>query len=208
MSYEKARAVGVPHDRMVFLHAGTDGADPLQVTRRERFDTSTAMRSRAVAPSTWPGIGPADLRHVDLYSCFPSAVEIAARELGLAETRDLTVTGGLTFAGGPWNNYVTHAVATMVERLRSRTRVRAVHRQRRVPHQTRLRGLLIRAARPTGSGTWRPRRRSTGSRRCEPAGDVDGTMTLEAYTVMHDRDSNPETGIAVMRTADGRRAWA
>ena len=31
--------------------------------------------------------------------------------------RPLTVTGGLTFAGGPWNNYVTHSIATMAELL-------------------------------------------------------------------------------------------
>ena len=30
----------------------------------------------------------------------------------------LTVTGGLTFAGGPWNNYVMHSIATMAELLR------------------------------------------------------------------------------------------
>ena len=42
----------------------------------------------------------------------------------------------------------------------------------------------------------------------QPAGDIAGPMTIEAYTVMHDRDSTPETGIAVMRTSDGRRAWA
>ena len=36
----------------------------------------------------------------------------------MAEERDLTVTGGMTFAGGPWNNYVTHGVATMVGVLR------------------------------------------------------------------------------------------
>ncbi len=28
------------------------------------------------------------------------------------------MTGGLTFAGGPWNNYVGHAIATMTGRLR------------------------------------------------------------------------------------------
>ena len=57
---------------------------------------------------------------IDLYSCFPSAVQVAAAELGLPAgdaDRPLTVTGGLTFAGGPWNNYVTHAIATMAERL-------------------------------------------------------------------------------------------
>ena len=57
---------------------------------------------------------------IDVYSCFPSAVQVAANELGLPigdPSRPLTVTGGLTFAGGPWNNYVTHSIATMAERL-------------------------------------------------------------------------------------------
>jgi acetyl-CoA C-acetyltransferase len=58
----------------------------------------------------------------DLYSCFPSAVEIGCREIGLAEDdpRGLTVTGGLPFFGGPGNNYVTHSIAEMTSRLRAR----------------------------------------------------------------------------------------
>ena len=206
MSYEKARAVGVAPDRMVFLHAGTDGADPLQVTRRERFDASTAMRVAGRRALDLAGIGPADLRHVDLYSCFPSAVEIAARELGLAETRDLTITGGLTFAGGPWNNYVTHAVATMVEKLRNEPGFGLC---------TANGGYLTKHAfgvyssEPPARGFRHqaPQEEIDRQPTIEPAGDVDGTMHLEAYTVMHDRDSNPENGIAVVRTGDGQRAW-
>ena len=57
----------------------------------------------------------------DLYSCFPSAVEVACEEFGLAEDdpRGLTVTGGLPYFGGPGNNYVTHAIAEMVSRVRA-----------------------------------------------------------------------------------------
>ena len=56
---------------------------------------------------------------VDLYSCFPSAVQLGAQSLGLSTTdRQLTRTGGLPFAGGPWNNYVMHAIATVVDDLR------------------------------------------------------------------------------------------
>src|SRR5690606_29330895 len=64
------------------------------------------------------GVGVDDVAHLDLYSCFPSAVQIAAEELGIGLDRPLTVTGGLTFAGGPWNDYVTHSIATMVGVLR------------------------------------------------------------------------------------------
>jgi acetyl-CoA C-acetyltransferase len=55
-----------------------------------------------------------------LYPCFPSAVQVAANEMGLPigdASRPLSVTGGLTFAGGRWNNSVTHAIATMAEKL-------------------------------------------------------------------------------------------
>jgi len=36
----------------------------------------------------------------------------------------------------------------------------------------------------------------------------EGPATVEAYTVMHDRDGKPETALAAVRTADGYRAWA
>jgi acetyl-CoA C-acetyltransferase len=68
------------------------------------------------------GIDVGELTFIDLYSCFPSAVEIGCQELGLAEddSRGLTVTGGLPYFGGPGNNYVMHAIATMMQKLRAK----------------------------------------------------------------------------------------
>ncbi len=66
------------------------------------------------------GLGVDEVDLIDVYSCFPSAVQVAAAEIGLPladPSRPLTVTGGLTFAGGPWNNYVSHSIATMAEQL-------------------------------------------------------------------------------------------
>ncbi len=37
--------------------------------------------------------------------------------------------------------------------------------------------------------------------------DAAGQSTIEAYTVMHDRDGEPETMFAAVLLADGRRAW-
>ncbi len=206
MSYEKAAAVGVPADRMVFLHAGTDGADPVRVTRRERFDTSAAIRVAGRRAFELAGVGPDDLRHVDLYSCFPSAVQITARELGLGLDRDLTVTGGLTFAGGPWNNYVTHAVASMVERLRDEPGLGFCSANGGFVAKHAF-GLYGSEPPEAGFAHAEPQDEIDTHPTVEPAGDAEGSMTLEAYTVMHDRDSEPETGLAVMMTADGRRAW-
>ena len=61
----------------------------------------------------------ADIGIVDLYSCFPAAVQLGAQSLGLDINAQLTRTGGLPFAGGPWNNYVMHAIATVANELRS-----------------------------------------------------------------------------------------
>ena len=37
--------------------------------------------------------------------------------------------------------------------------------------------------------------------------DAAGNATIEAYTVMHSRDGDPETAIAACLLTDGRRAW-
>ena len=72
------------------------------------------------------GVGIDDVALVDLYSCFPSAVRLGAASLGLDIDAQLTRTGGLSFAGGPWNNYVMHAIATIVGELRERPGDRAL----------------------------------------------------------------------------------
>ena len=48
-------------------------------------------------------LGIDDVELLDLYSCFPSAVELAGDALGIAtdDPRGLTVTGGLPYFGGP-----------------------------------------------------------------------------------------------------------
>jgi acetyl-CoA C-acetyltransferase len=117
-SAERADALGVPRDRWVFPLAGTDTVEPF-VSLRHDLHRSPAIRVGGRRVLELAGIGIDDVAHVDLYSCFPSAVQIGAAELGLDIERPLTVTGGLTFAGGPWNDYVTHAIATMVEVVRA-----------------------------------------------------------------------------------------
>jgi acetyl-CoA C-acetyltransferase len=119
-SVEKARQLQIPTERWVFPYAGTDSHDTYAVGERLELDRSPAIRIGGRRALELAGIGVDDLDLIDVYSCFPSAVQVAAAELGLPlgdAARPLTVTGGLTFAGGPWNNYVTHSIATMAERL-------------------------------------------------------------------------------------------
>ncbi len=55
---------------------------------------------------------------IDLYSCFPIAVQLFADAFGLPHDERLTVTGGMPFAGGPWNNYYLHSIGQTAQRLR------------------------------------------------------------------------------------------
>ncbi|MEV6277287.1 acetyl-CoA acetyltransferase [Nocardia sp. NPDC051832] len=118
-----ADAAGVPRDRWIFPHGGATATDEWFVTERADLSVSPAIAAAGQAALGHAGIGIDDVAQLDLYSCFPIAVQVAAEALGLPiddPARPLSVTGGLTFAGGAGNNYLTHSLATMVGRLRER----------------------------------------------------------------------------------------
>ncbi len=121
-SVDKARELGVPQDKWVFLHGCADAADLWYPLDRQDFHSSPAMRLTGQRALEMAGVGIDRIDYIDLYSCFPVAVEIGAESLGLAldDPRGLTVTGGLPYAGGPGNNYAMHAVAVMVDKLRAK----------------------------------------------------------------------------------------
>ena len=121
-SADKARQLGVPEDKWVYLHGCADAADLWFPLDRQNFHSSPAMRLTGKHALEMAGIGLDQIDYIDLYSCFPVAVEIGAEELGLAldDPRGLTVTGGLPYAGGPGNNYAMHSIATMLGKLRGK----------------------------------------------------------------------------------------
>ena len=113
-SVEAARAAGVPEERWVFPLAGADANDHWFISHRPELHRSPAIRLAGAAALELAGLGIDDVAAVDLYSCFPVVVQMAAAELGLSvddPARPLTLTGGLTFGGGPGNNYTSHGIA-------------------------------------------------------------------------------------------------
>ncbi|MBI1239625.1 MAG: acetyl-CoA acetyltransferase [Alphaproteobacteria bacterium] len=121
-SVGKARALGIPEGKWVYLHGCADATDIWNVSERINFHSSPAIRMMGQKALTMAGKTLADMTYIDLYSCFSSAVEIGAAELGLSldDPRGLTITGGLPYFGGAGNNYVMHSIATMVEKLRAK----------------------------------------------------------------------------------------
>jgi len=206
-SVEAARAAGVGEDRWVFPWSGADAHDHLAVSARADLHSSPAVRIAGGRALELAGVGADDVAHVDLYSCFPSAVEVAAAELGFGLDRQLTVTGGLSFAGAPLNGYVMHSIATMAGVLREDPGS--------VGLVTANGGYLTKHA----IGVWSSEPPDRPFRAANPQEEVDalpattpverheGPVTVEAYTVMHERDGSPDNAVVACRTPDGGRTW-
>jgi acetyl-CoA C-acetyltransferase len=209
-SYEAARAAGVAEERMVFIHAAAEAHDHWFVTERFSLAASPAMAATAAAALQAAHAGVDDVAHIDLYSCFPSAVQLGRDALGIraADPRPLTVTGGLGFAGGPVNNYPTHAVATMADVLRTN------------PNEIGLTTALGWYATKHAAAVWSARPPAEPFRcvnvqaeidalpRRSPAGLVNAEATVEATSVSFERDGTPTLGIVAALTDDGQRALA
>jgi acetyl-CoA C-acetyltransferase len=205
-SVQWARDRGVPSDRWVFVHAGTDGSDPY-LSQRRSFTRSPAIEIAGGRALALASISPDDLAYVDLYSCFPSAVQIAQRELRLTDRRDLTVYGGLSFAGGPWNNPVSHAVAAMVDRLRSDAGSTGLVTANGGNLQKHSFGVY--STEPPGS-LFRYERPQSGidARGVRPTSrDYEGEVQIESWTVIHRRNGDVDRAHASTLTADGTRVW-
>ncbi len=206
-SAEVAESKGISKDRWVFPLAGADLNDVWFFSRRPDPARSPGIAGCGKAVFEGLNAGPDDFEFIDLYSCFPVAVEIACDALGLSPQGDrpLTLTGGLPYFGGPGNNYTTHAVAHAVDRLRRRERSRALC---------------------TGLG-WFVTKHSIGAYSSQPPDKpfiyadlseeqkridseempwFDGAEAQEgrviSYTVLYDRASNPERIPALVETLE------
>jgi len=208
-SVERARTWGVAEDRWVFPHAGTDCHEHPFVSNRYSLARTPAVEIGGRRVLELAGAGVDDMEVVDLYSCFPSAVQLGAQSLGLGLDRQLTRTGGLAFAGGPWNNYVMHAIATVVGDLRQRPGELGLVWAN--GGYTTKHSFGVYASTPP-EGTFRhdaPQGEvdALPSRELATAEEAAGAATIEAFTVMHARDGSPEQAIAACLLDDGRRAW-
>ena len=207
-SLEAARRHGVPEDRLVYLHAGVDVTRVSKLPERLAYHDQPAIglggrRALELAQSS-----PDAIDHVDLYSCFPSAVQIAADEIGFGLSRDLTVTGGLTFSGGPFNSYVMHSIAATMLRLRSEAGSLAFVSG--VGGYMAKHAFSVLGAAPPAAG-YRydcPNAASLALPTRECLREYAGPALIETFCVMPDAAGVAHHVLAACRTADESRAFA
>ena len=206
-STRKARQLGIDESLWVYPWAGTDAHDTYFVSNRDNLHSSPAIRLAGRKCLELAGLNANDLDFVDVYSCFPVAVQVAAEEIGLDLTRPLTITGGLTFAGGPLNDYVMHSIATAVERARAQPGAKGLI--------TANGGYLTKHA--FGVYSTEPpaatyqhqdlQKEVNATPTREVVKEYTGDATVESYTVMFGGE-NPTVGHLTCLTPDGVRTWA
>ena len=210
LSETKAKELGIPEEHWVYLHGCAEVSDRWFVTDREGYAFSPAIGLGAQEALKVAHTEPRALSHLDFYSCFPCAPQVAAEALGipLEGQHPLTVTGGLPYFGGPGNNYVTHALATMTGLLgkdanafgmvsgmgwfftRHSFGVYSKKRPEAVPVVADKEALQRRIeALPKPTFIQRP----------------DGEAIIETYTVMHDPSGDPDYAIVIGKDKKGGR---
>ena len=213
-SVEAARAAGVPEERWVFPLSGAEANDHWFISQRDELHRSPAIRLAGAAALELADVGVDDLGAVDLYSCFPVVVQMAAAELGLPvddPARPLTLTGGLTFGGGPGNNYTSHGIARAVGTLREAPGTAALVTG--LGWYATKHAIGVYASRPPSHEgrhpfAWRDVQPEVDALpQCRVDPDATGTVRVETYTVTFDREGVPERGIVAARTPEGTRAW-
>lgn len=207
-----ARAAGVPEDRIVHIHGGAEAKEPEDWLRRDRYDRSsaqTAVLQRAVEL----GGGKAEnFALLELYSCFPVVPKMALRVLGIdAANHAPTVAGGLTFFGGPLNNYMTHAVCAMVRGLRSAPdELGLLYGQG--GYVNKHHALILSRRAPAAPMPLDYSVQALADAARDPVPEVldryVGPARIETYTIAYGRDGEPLHGLVVLRTAQHQRTLA
>ena len=117
-SLAEARRRGLAEARLIYVGMGAAAKEPPSILRRDRYNGSVSMETSINRTLALNGMTAQDFDFVELYSCFPCVPKMARRTLGWPVDRPATVFGGLTFGGGPIANYMSHAIVSMVEKLR------------------------------------------------------------------------------------------
>jgi acetyl-CoA C-acetyltransferase len=208
-SVGKAKELGIPQHRWVYLHGCADAHDHWYISDRHNYHSSPAMRIVAQETLEMAGIAIAKIDKFDLYSCFPSAVQIACREMNIAQDdpRGLTVTGGLPYFGGPGNNYVTHSIAQMMDEVRKKPGSMGMVTANGNYVTKQSAGIYSTAPTRTPFAPRDPaiyQATIDNDRGPDVVEVATGPATIETYTVMHDR-KGPSYAILFGRLGDGSR---
>jgi acetyl-CoA C-acetyltransferase len=209
-SQAMARRLGVPEENWIYWRGGAvEIEDPWFTSLRPSYAESPALRTCHQTALANAGLSLDEINLIDLYSCFPSAVSMACEMLGLKQDdpRDLTLTGGLPYAGGPGNSYSFHSLATAVARLREKAGEHALVTGNGWYLTKHSATILSRRPHTADHGpNASPATDATRTNWNDPPvklrTEASGAARVESYTIAHDREGVPTRGVIIGRLID------
>tara|TARA_R110002124_G_scaffold1676_5_gene10413 strand:- start:50 stop:1525 length:1476 start_codon:yes stop_codon:yes gene_type:complete len=203
-----AQSLGIERSKWIFPRAFAESNFMSVVASRKDLGASPGFRIAGQAAMDMAGISFDELRLCELYSCFPYAVRVQLQEFGMSPQHNVSVTGGMTFGGGPLNNFVFQATVKMAQLLRQNPGEAGL--------VTAVSGMLTKQACAVWSATpgtegWAcadvTERVREQSGECELVAQYTGPASVAGYTVLY-QGMDPWRAVAVFDLPDGRRTVA
>ena len=204
-SEDLADELGVPKEKRVYLHGWDYQKEPPYIAQRKDLWRCPSMENAGHNAMAMAGVTINDIQHLDLYSCFPSALNFCKDALEISDTdgRSLTVTGGLPYFGGPGNNYTAHSITAMVQKLRQNDGQFGLTSGIGM-HMTNHVFTIFSTNKPDRLVI--PKASSGEQQVCVIEERVDGPAIIMAYTVLHEKSGN--CALAICELANGHRCYA
>lgn len=204
-SVEKAQELGIDESHWIYPHVSSENNAMLAVAQRPDIHRSIGAEKSAQAALAHTGLTANDINIVDLYSCFPVAVEMYADAFGLTDTSNFSCTGGMPFAGGPLNNYALQAACRVFELLHED--------ENAIGLTSSVSGLITKQ----GFGLWSKKAPSqpfalidvsdevlAEEKPLDVIGTYHGEAVITGYTITYHK-GQPQRAIAICDLPDGRR---
>ncbi|MEQ1549642.1 acetyl-CoA acetyltransferase [Sphingorhabdus sp.] len=210
-SLAEARRLRVAEDKLIYVGMGAAAKEAYSFLQRDRYDRSVSMETSIRRTLDLNKMSGADFDFVELYSCFPCVPKMARRILGWPVEKPATVFGGLTFGGGPIANYMSHAVVSMVDKLRHEGTNGFLFANGGFATDNHC---IVLSNKPVAAAHFPQnfdyQAEADAGRETVPELDKDyvGIGTVETYTVFYGRDGSPKGGVVVARTPAGERTLA
>lgn len=211
-SLGQAIAQGINRDKLIYIVGGAAAKEPRDYLQRDQFKGSHAQDAVLEAALE---LGGGDVRAfgmLELYCCSPVVPKMARRSLGLPADAPMTSTGGLSFFGSPFNNYMTHAATGAVRGLRGQHDKQALlYGQGELV--TKHHALVLSSKLPNVDLlTNQYSVQNATNERIGPVPPLvesyQGMATLETFTVVFGSDGKPEFGTVIGLTPNGERLMA
>jgi acetyl-CoA C-acetyltransferase len=209
-SLARAREAGIPGHQLVFIGAGASASEPRDWLARDVYHMNHAQDAvLAHMLNRVDGDGER-FDALELYSCFPVVPKMARRNLQLPDTVEPSITGGLSFFGGPLNVYMAHAACAMTRSIRDGANLGLLYGQGEFVTKHHA---LILAREPQGDAVLAANtaQQDADARRglIPPTEEnPDGEATIETFTIPHDPSGQPIQGVVIARLPNGARTLA